>query len=84
MSFKKKKYVFAVIMIFSVIFMFGMTARHEKLHAEGIGVVSVKGILTSGQVPEHIILNSNTVALELFYLTGRELRSWEKTAAGTI
>ena len=45
MSFKKKKYVFAVIMIFSVIFMFGMTARHEKLHAEGIGVVSVKGYL---------------------------------------
>lgn len=84
MSFKKKKYVFAVIMIFSVIFMFGMTARHEKLHAEGIGVVSVKGTLMSGQVPEHIILNSNTVAQELFCLTGRELLSWEKTAAGTI
>ena len=45
MPFKKKKYVFIIIALFFVVFMSGIAGRQEVLHAEGIGIVNVKGYL---------------------------------------
>lgn len=84
MSFKKKKYVFAVIMIFSVIFMFGMTARHEKLHAEGIGVVSVKGILNVRTGPGHINSKLKYGGTGVVLSDGQRVTVVGKNGAGTI